>query len=77
MKPIRYTQHVKNRMRWRRIPESEIESALLAKDFVEPFSGTRLNAWKKLSERYLRVTYVEAEEETIVLTAVKRKKGWR
>jgi len=64
-------------MRWRRISESEIESAMLVPDFVEPSLGTRFNAWKKISEKYLRVTYFEAEEETVVLTAVKRKKGWR
>jgi hypothetical protein len=64
-------------MRWRRISESEIESAMLVPDFVEPFLGTRLNAWKKISEKHLRVTHFEAEEETVVLTAVKRKKGWR
>jgi hypothetical protein len=77
MKPIRYTRHARHRMRWRRISESEIESAMLDPDFVEPFLGTRLNAWKKISEKYLRVTYFEAEEETVVLTAVKREKGWR
>jgi len=64
-------------MRWRRISESEIESAMLVPDFVEPSLGTRLNAWKKISEKYLRVTYFDAEEETVVLTAVKKKKGWR
>jgi len=50
---------------------------MLVPDFVEPSLGTRFNAWKKISEKYLRVTYFEAEEETVVLTAVKRKKGWR
>ena len=64
-------------MRWHRILESEIESAILSPDFVEPSSETRLNAWKKLSEKYLRVTYVETEEKAVVLTAVKKKKGWR
>jgi hypothetical protein len=66
-------------MRWRRISESEIESALLLPDFTEPCSGTRMNAWKKLfSGRYLRITYRESEQEIAVLTAVKKKKkGWR
>jgi len=50
---------------------------MLVPDFVEPSLGTGLNAWKKISEKYLRVTYFEAEEKTVVLTAVKKKKGWR
>jgi hypothetical protein len=77
MKAIRYTRHAKNRMRWHRISEAEIESAILSPDFVEPFSETPFNAWKRLTERFLRVTYAEKNEELLVITAVKKKKGWR
>jgi hypothetical protein len=64
-------------MRWHKITESEIESAILSPEFVGPFSETRLNAWKKLSERFLRVTYEEKNGELLVITAVKKKNGWR
>ncbi len=46
-------------------------------DFEEPSSENRWNAWKKLSDKYLRVTYIKSKEEILVLTAVKKKKGWR
>jgi len=64
-------------MRWRTITESEVELAVLHPDFMEPAAGTRVNAWKKFPERYLRVTYMETEEEAVVLSTVKKKKGWR
>ena len=77
MKEIRYTRHAKNRMRWHGITESEIESAILSPDFIESFSENRLNAWKRFPERFLRVTYEEKNGELLIITAVKKKKGWR
>jgi hypothetical protein len=76
MKAIRYTRHAKNRMRWHRISEAEVESAMFSPDFAEPFSETRLNAWKRTSEKFLRVTYEEKNGELLVITAVKKNKGW-
>jgi hypothetical protein len=64
-------------MRWRRISESEVESAVVSPDFVEPSMKTHLNAWKRLDEAFLRVTYEESNQEFVVITAVKKKKGWR
>lgn len=77
MKAIRYTRHAKNRMRWHKVSEAEVESAILSPDFVESSSETLLNAWKRLTARFLRVTYTEKNEELLIITAVKKKKGWR
>ncbi len=76
-KRIQYTRHAKNRMRWHEITESEIELAILKPDFVEPSIENRLNAWKKTFEKYLRVTYREETDKILVITAVKKQKGWR
>ena len=76
MKPIKYSRHAKNRMRWHRITESEIEMSIYNSDFRESFLGDKINAWKKLSEKYLRVTYKEEAERIFIITAVKKKKGW-
>ncbi len=64
-------------MRWHRITESEIESAINKPDFIEPSSEGRLNVWIKVAEKYLRVTYKEESDRILVITAVKKKKGWR
>jgi len=77
MKPIKYTRHAKNRMRWRRIPKTEVATAIASPDFEEPASENRRNVWTKLSDKYLRVTYEESEEIILIVTAVHKKKGWR
>jgi len=64
-------------MRWHKIPKAEVESAIGTPDFEETSSEKRSNAWKEISGRYLRVTYIKSDDEIVVLTAVKKKKGWR
>ncbi len=64
-------------MRLHRITEAEIESAVSKPDFLEPSSERKLNAWKKVSEKYLRVTFKEEAGKVLIITAVKKKKGWR
>lgn len=76
LKPIKFTRHAKNRIRLHKITEFEIETTINKPDFVEPSSGGKLNAWKKTSEKYLRVTYKEEPANNLVITAVKKKKGW-
>jgi len=77
MKVIKYTRHAKNRMRLHRITEAEIESAIGNPDFIEPSSDGKLNAWKRVLEKYLRVTFKEESGKFLVISAVKKKKGWR
>ncbi len=50
--------------------------SIFGPDFVEPSLEGRLNAWKKASGKYLRVTYKEEASKFLVITAVKKKKGW-
>jgi len=75
--PIKYTRHAKKRMMWHRITESEVESAINIPDFIESSIENRLNVWKKISEKFLRVTYKQEADRILVITAVKKKKGWR
>lgn len=77
MKVIKYTRHAKNRMRWRRIEESEVESAIHKPEFLESSVEDRFNIWTKTSDKFLRVTYKEEADSFLVITAVKKKKGWR
>jgi hypothetical protein len=77
VKAIKYTRHARNRMRLHRITESEIESTINNPDFSKPSSEDRFNVWKKIDEKFLRVTYKEESNRILVITAVKKKKGWR
>jgi hypothetical protein len=64
-------------MRGRRIAKADVASAIASPDFEEPALEDRRNVWKKLSDQYLRVTYKESEESILIVTAVKKNKGWR
>ncbi len=77
MKAIKYTRHAKNRMRRHNILEAEIEAAITQPDFVDPSSEEKKNAWKFILDKYLRVTYKEISDKILIITAVKKKKGWR
>lgn len=77
MKPIKYTRHAKNRMRMHAITEAEVEVTIKKPDFTEPSGEDRTNVWKKAGEKFLRVTYKNDSAGILVITAVKKKKGWR
>jgi len=64
-------------MRWHRITEAEVESAIQKPEFFEPSIEGRFNSWAKTFDKFLRVTYKEETERILVITAVKKKKGWR
>ena len=76
MKTIQYSRHAKNRMRMHNISESEIADAVVQADFTEPSVEGRINVWKKSADKFIRVTYKNEPAKIMVITAVKKKKGW-
>lgn len=66
---IEYTRHARKRMKWRKISESEVESAVTSPDKLEP-TENRLNAYKTIRGKMLKVTYVEFDDRTQVVTAL-------
>jgi len=76
-KTIRFTRHAKNRMRLHRISEKDVLLVLESPDFSESDAGDHLNIWKKMDDRYIRVTVNEEHGQVIVITAVKKKRGWK
>ena len=77
MKPLQYTRHAKNRMRMRNISDIEICTAIGEPDFTESSVDGRINVWKRIADKFLRVTYKDEAARIVVITAVKKKKGWR
>lgn len=76
MKTIQYSRHAKNRMRMHGISESEIEDAISDADFTEPSVEGRINVWKKSADKFIRVTCKDEPARIMIITAVKKKKGW-
>ncbi len=74
MKAITYLRHARNRMRWHKITEDEVNSAIRTPEFFTPTVEGRSNAWIKVSGKYLRVTYKEDNDRFTVITAVKKKR---
>ena len=74
MKPIKYDRHAKRRMRDLHVIEDEVKSAIEDADFLEQGIKGRLNAFKFINGRYLRVTFKEEPEHILVITVTIRKK---
>jgi hypothetical protein len=77
VKPIKYTRHARNRMRLHKILENEIELAIKEPAYLEPSKEGRFNSWVETSGKFLRVTYNEDENRFLVISAVRKKRGWR
>ena len=77
MKPIKYARHARNRMRLHRITEAEVEATMQKPEHLEPSVEGRFNAWTETSGKFLRVTYKEQENDFLVISVVRKRKGWR
>jgi len=58
------------------ISESEIEDAVSDADFTEPSVEGRINVWEKSADKFIRVTCKDEPARMMIITAVKKKKGW-
>ncbi|MFQ6066299.1 MAG: DUF4258 domain-containing protein [bacterium] len=66
---IKYTRHARRRMKWRGISEREIKETLEMPDRRESCGEKRINAFKSLGRKLIKVSYV-VEDETIVIISV-------
>ena len=69
---ITYDRHARRRMRWRRISRQEVESVIRDPERLEPTERGRMNAFRWVGNRYLRVTFRELESSVLVISVVDR-----
>ena len=69
---ITYDRHARRRMRWRRISQEEVESVLRDPERLETTERGRMNAFRWVGNRYLRVTFRELEPRILVISVVDR-----
>jgi len=74
MKLIKYDRHARRRMKDRHVIANEVKSAIEDADFLEQSIKGRLNAFKFINGRYLRVTFKEEPDHILVITVTIRKK---
>ncbi|MCD6472411.1 DUF4258 domain-containing protein [Candidatus Aerophobetes bacterium] len=67
---VKYTRHAKRRMKWRRISEEEIKKALEEPDRKESCGEKRINAFKSVGKKLLKVSYVIEADEIVIISAV-------
>jgi len=77
MKAIKYNRHAKRRMRDRDVIEDEVKSAIEEADFFKQSIKGRINAFKFMKGRYLRVTSKEEPKQLFIITVTIRKKPFR
>ena len=69
-KTVKYIRHARGRMRWRKISKDEVEKTLEKPDKTELTSEGRINAFKTIGNRYIKITYRELSEEILIISAV-------
>lgn len=57
-------------MRWRKIDEADVDPVLTSPDRIEPSGESRMNAYKMLGGRLLKVTCFQEHNLIKVITAV-------
>jgi len=67
---VKYTRHAKRRMKWRKISKEEIEKTLEVPDRTESCGEKRVNAFKSLGKRLLKVSYVIEANEIVIISVV-------
>ena len=69
-KQIRFDRHAKRRMKWRRISEEEVNLVLETPEKIEESIRGRINVYKTIGERYIKVTYKKLSHETLIISVV-------
>ncbi len=69
-KAIRFDRHARRRMKWRKISEDEVNFVLNSPDKTEQSIKGRINVYKTLGSRYIKVTYKEFSDEIFSISVV-------
>lgn len=69
-KSLRFDRHARRRMKWRRISEEEVTLTLSSPDKTEQSIKGRINVYKTIGTRYIKVTYKEFSDEVLIISVV-------
>lgn len=62
-------------MRRHRISDGDVESCLAEPEWLEVSVQGRMNAWRNIRGKFLRVTYTKEADQIVVITAVFKKRA--
>lgn len=69
-KPIRFDRHARRRMKWRKISEDEVLSVMNDPDKSEASIKGRINYFKQIGQKHLKVTFKDFSEEILIISVV-------
>ena len=67
---MKFSRHARRQMKWRKISEDDIRDVVNNPDYFEYSVQSRINAFKMIQGRLLKITYKAEENEIIVITAM-------
>lgn len=67
---ITFSRHARRQMKWRKINEREVKSAIDNPDISEDTIKGRKNAFKTIEGRLLKITYKQEDGDLTVITAI-------
>ena len=67
---MKFSRHARRQMKWRKISEDDIGEVIKNPDYFEYSVYGRINAFKMIQGRLLKITYKAEENEIIVITAM-------
>lgn len=68
--PVRFDRHARRRMKWRRISEEEVYQILEKPDKTEESIKGRINVYRTIGNRFLKVTYKQLSGEILIISVV-------
>lgn len=63
-------------MRWHRLPQELVERSIVNPEYVEK-KNDRINAWLKTESGFIRTTYKKEADNIVVITTVRKKRGYQ
>ena len=72
--PVYFSRHARRQMKWRNISETETIAVLEQPDREEQSTGNRINAYRLLNDRFLKVTYKREGSDVVVVTVIERER---
>jgi hypothetical protein len=67
---IKFSRHAGRQMKWREITERDVGEVINNPEKLEDTLKGRKNAFKKIEDRLLKVTYLQENSGIIVITAI-------
>ena len=74
---VEFDRHAIRRMKERRITDVEVKLTVEHPEYLEQTIKGRINAFKQIDKRFLRVTYRRDGDGILVITAVIRRKPFK